>query len=234
MNVHYSKAILASLFLFCLSVFSEENNLEVIKLKASEESASYRMVKISDRYAIGNWDSKKEFVYFDLREMKSFFSAEGGEASSLVAHYIAEITDNFSKSIILINLIKREYYFSSYWTDSKNPLNVESFQKISYESDINRILGPLASIPTRVDGVARFNLRHNGEIVQFLGFASKKTFTIAPKYWAYFELFQPQDKTVEKNDIAILVANAPNDSMGFNGIYILVPKRVLASNKKSI
>lgn len=227
----YRKRIFASLVLFCVGGFPEESNLSEVKLKANEESENYKIVKISNRDSIGKWDSKTNSSYIDLKEMRDFILTEGRENSNFIAQYVAEITNNYSKRLILKNLIKREYDFSSYWTDAKNPLNVDSFQKISYESDLNAFLGPFAFIPTRIDGVARFNLRHNEEIVQFISFASKKTFTIKPKYWAYFQLFQPQNKTTDENDIVILVADAPNNSLRFNGTYVVVPKRIFASSK---
>lgn len=219
MNKYFFRIIASSILLmFAIS------SLDVYALETTMMSDNYQLVKISNSSAPWKWDETAENKIIDLHDLNAMLDKETN-ASPLVKKYIENITEGFTKSIHLKNIIQRDdtVYFSRYWTRRNSVLNIIEFEKLGMESDLNQFLGPIASIPTVSYGHASFNFHYKGETLSFKGAAIKSIWALRKTYWVSASAFFPFGEN-GSIDIAVIDMGLPINYMDNVGTFVLIPK----------
>lgn len=192
--------------------------------KASEadmKSQHYQLIKASQAMPpSGRWDKAHESLVIDLRSFEGRLDA----APEPVRRYIAQLTDNFAKSVLLRDALKRDdvVYYSDYWTAKGSVLNIVEYRKVGVSTDLTPYLGPLSSIPTASYGLAKYHFHYKGEVLPFWGVAQKDKWSLRKRYWARAQVFLPFGESAGL-DIAVIGMELAANHMQAVGTFILLP-----------
>ena len=216
-------AILLSALLAMLSFYSlarAEGSAGASELEMKSER--YQLIEISQSMPPpGRWDREHDSLVIDLRSFKDRLDA----APEPARRYLAALTDNFSKSVLLRDALKRDdvVYYSDYWTRKGSLLNIVEYRKAGSTTDLTPYLGPLSSLPTSTFGLAKYHLHYKGEVLPFWGIAQKDKWSLRKRYWARAQVFMPFDKSAEL-DVAVIGMELGTNHMDAVGTFLLLPR----------
>lgn len=191
----------------------------------SSEGA-YQIIKITDDKSTRlPWIMQGEKYFVDLKEMKSLID---NHPSADLRSYFNKLTLNGEKSFLLEKGLpdSEGTYYRQSWTKKDNLIRIISFKSLGLESDINAILGPLASIPTVNYGVATYAINFEGEILTIKGPAIKSIWSFKKLYWSNAKIYFPADKSSSVK-IALIQIGLPinlMDDYNYHGIHAIIPR----------
>lgn len=186
------------------------------------KSERYQLIKISQSMPPpGRWDRAHDSLVIDLLAFKERLDA----APEPARRYLARLTDNFSKPVLLRDVLKRDdvVYYSHYWTTQGSVLNIVEYRKVGSATDLTPYLGPLSSIPTSTFGLAKYHLHYKGEVLPFWGIAQKDKWSLRKRYWARAQVFMPFDDS-SGLDVAVIGMELGTNHMDAVGTFLLLPR----------
>jgi hypothetical protein len=186
------------------------------------KSERFQLVKISQAMPPpGRWDKANKSLVIDLLSFKGRLD----EAPEPVKRYVAQLTSNFTKSVLLRDVLKRDdvVYYSDYWTTKGSVLNIVEYRKAGSSTDLTPYLGPLSSLPTSSYGLAKYHFHYKGEVLPFWGIAHKDKRSLRKRYWARAQVFMPFDESAGL-DIAVIGMSLGTNQMEAVGTIILLPR----------
>jgi hypothetical protein len=190
--------------------------------EAGMQSQHYQLIKVSQAMPPpGSWDKADKSLVIDLLSFKGRLDA----APEPVKRYVAQLTSNFTKSVFLRDVLKRDdvVYYSDYWTNKGSVLNIVEYRKTGSSTDLTPYLGPLSSITTSTYGFAKYHFHYKGEVLPFWGIAQKDKWSLRKRYWAHAQVFMPFDESAGL-DIAVIGMSLGTNQMEAVGTLILLPK----------
>jgi hypothetical protein len=191
-------------------------------LEETLQSAHFQLFKLSDKpHPPGRWDQRLKALVLDLRKLRPLIEAHP-DISEGTRQRLAGLTKDYTRPFELRDVMLRDdvVYFSDYWTRKSSPLTIVEYRKAGTSKDLSPYLGPLAEIETANYGVARFEWRHQGEVLSFWGAVQKESRSFNAKYWVNAQLFLPLDDP-SNTDIAILSVRIPTNHMAGAATYLL-------------
>lgn len=186
------------------------------------KSAHYQLIKISQSMPPpGRWDWAHDSLVIDLLSFKQRLDA----APEPARRYLARLTDNFSKSVLLRDVLKRDdvVYYSDYWTRKGSVLNIVEYRKAGSATDLTPYLGPLSSLPTSTFGLAKYHFHYKGEALPFWGVAQKDKWSLRKRYWVRAQVFMPFDDS-SGLDVAVIGMELGTNHMDAVGTFLLLPR----------
>lgn len=190
--------------------------------EADMRSEHYQLLHISPEMPPpGRWDQEHQRLVLDLLSFKDRLDA----APEPARRYLARLTDNFTRSVLLRDVLARDdvVYFSDYWTRKGSVLNIVEYRKTGSATGLTPYLGPLSSIPIASYGFAKYHLHYKGEVLPFWGVAQKDKWTLRKRYWARAQVFMPFGESAEL-DVAIIGMDLGINYMEPVGSFLLLPR----------
>lgn len=190
--------------------------------EADMRSQHYQLHRVSrDMPPPGRWDKAHDSLVIDLLSFKDRLDT----APEPVRRYVAQLTADFSRSVPLRDVLKRDdvVYYSDYWTTKGSVLNIVEYRKVNSASDLTPYLGPLSSIPTSSYGLAKYHFNYKGEVLPFWGIAQKDKWSLRKRYWARAQVFLPFGESTGL-DIAVIGMELGVNHMEAVGTFILLPR----------
>lgn len=213
--------LIVQLALACgLSAFA---STAAVALEETLQSASFQLFKLSDKsHPPGRWDPLLKTLVLDLRSLRALIEAHP-DISPAIRQRLADLTRGDTQPFELRDTMLRDdvVHFSDYWTRPDSPLNIVDYRAAGSSRDLSPYLGPLAQITTADFGVARFEWRHQGEVLSFWSAVQRKRWTFSPKYWVNAQLLLPLEDP-SNTDVAVLSLRIPTNHMASAATYLLV------------
>ncbi|MCC5884887.1 MAG: hypothetical protein JJT88_00465 [Gammaproteobacteria bacterium] len=186
------------------------------------ESTHYRLLLIPrDMPPPGRLEPGHDGRVIDLLSFKDRLDA----IPDPVRRYLAHLTEDFSKSVRLRNVIARDHvvHYSDYWTAKNSILNIVEYRRSGSAGDLTPYLGPLSSIPTSTYGFARYHFHYKDEVLPFWGVAQRSKWSLRKRYWARAEVFMPFDDSAGL-EIAVIGMELGTNYMDPVGTFVLLPR----------
>lgn len=205
--------------MFCWASAEEENAAPALTESVSSEN--YQLYRLLVGVNIGRYKQSEGNYFVNISEL---FERAEEPIPRPVSEYLQSLSELPEEAFNFESAIKREYYYSTKWTDKNHIITVKHFKKTGSESDLTPYLGPIASIPTQWEGIATYQLDFDGDHLMFRSYAERQIFSLRKNYWVYLDVYFPDSEFRDQVKMLVLVANDPNKNLDDNGVYILIPK----------